>query len=80
MSKAPTLRPVTGTFSVPKNRREMIPASHAFDAAWTNALEKAVAQWGPTNDVKVEVQYRARIDIWNPGGIGWCSVTLVPGP
>jgi hypothetical protein len=76
---AGSLKPVTGTYTVPKNRLEKIAASHAFDAAWDNAIQKAVQQWGPTNEVKVDVQYRARIDIWNPGGVGWCAVTLIPG-
>jgi hypothetical protein len=84
MSRPPkpagSLRPITGTYTVPKNRRDTIAASHAFDAAWANALQTAKQKWGnEANGTKVEVQLRARIDIWNPGGIGWCSVTFIPG-
>ena len=75
-----SLKPITGTFTVPAARKEKIPASHAFDAAWDNALAKAAKDWGVAgNRTVVSVQYKARIDIWNPGGIGWCSVTLLPG-
>jgi len=73
-------KPVTGTYTVPKNLRAKAVPSHVFDLAWQNAIEKAVAQWGVAgNGTKVEVRYQARIDIWNPGGIGWCGVTLIPG-
>jgi hypothetical protein len=77
---AGSLRPITGTYTVPRAQRQKIAASVAFDFAWHNAVEKAADTWGPAADgTKVEVQYRARIDIWNPGGVGWCSVTLIPG-
>jgi hypothetical protein len=74
------LKPVTGTFNVPKDRRDTYPPSRAFDEAWRKALDKAAKQWGvAANGTQVDVHYRARIDVWNPGGVGWCSVTLAPG-
>jgi len=75
-----SLRPITGTYTVPKPQRQRIAASSAFDLAFHDAVHKAAEAWGvAANGTKVEVQYRARIDIWNPGGVGWCSVTLKPG-
>lgn len=74
-------KPVTGTFNVPRNRRDRIAASEAFDRAWENALTKAARAWAPDGGevrVDVDVSYRARVDVWNPGGIGVCSVTLTP--
>ena len=77
---AGSLKPITGTYTVPKAQREHIAASHAFDAAWHNAIQKAAQDWGASaNGTKVEVRYQARIDIWNPGGVGWCGVTIIPG-
>jgi hypothetical protein len=76
--KQQSRKPVTGTYTVPKNRREKISASDAFDAAWERALDSAQKQWGPTAQVRVDVSFRARIDVWNPGGIGMCSVVLTP--
>jgi LytS/YehU family sensor histidine kinase len=72
------LKPVTGTYTVPRALRQTAVPSHVFDIAFRNAVEKATQQWGPTNQVTVDIQYRARIDIWNPGGVGWCSVKLTP--
>jgi hypothetical protein len=75
-------KPVTGTFNVPKDRRESYPASHAFDEAWARALRRAAEQWrnedGSEAQVRVRVEYTARVDVWNPGGIGVCGVTLTP--
>jgi hypothetical protein len=73
-----SLKPVVGTYTVPKDRRAKISASAAFDVAWERALVKAADAWGPTAQVRVDVSYRARIDVWNPGGIGMCSVVLTP--
>jgi hypothetical protein len=77
-----TLRPVTGTYTVKKTGRDIgIRPSEAFDAAWQNALDRAARAWGEPGkpvQVKVRVEYGARIDITNPGGVGVCTVTLIP--
>lgn len=79
---AKKLPPVTGEYRVtPSARRRTIAASTAFNAAWRDALKKGAAAWGEKGkevNVQVGVRYDARIDVWNPGGIGICSVTLTP--
>jgi hypothetical protein len=76
------LPPVTGEYRVtPSPRRRTITASTAFNNAWRDALKKAAAEWGEKGrevHVDVDVRYTARIDVWNPGGIGVCGVTLTP--
>jgi hypothetical protein len=75
-------RPVTGTYTVKKSGRDThIRPSEAYDAAWKDALDKAAKKWGVAGtlvQVKVRVEYGARIDITNPGGVGVCTVTLIP--
>jgi hypothetical protein len=79
------LGPITGTF--PKERmsdeelRE-IPAHEGFDQAWRDAIAQAEKTWHTPGQDRVEqavtVEYSARIDIWNPGGIGQYSVKINP--
>ncbi len=79
------LGPITGTF--PKERmsdeelRE-IPAHEGFDQAWKDAIAQAEQAWhAPGQDrveIPVTIEYQARIDIWNPGGIGQYGVKITP--
>ena len=79
------LGPITGTFPPEGDDRDMkeIDPHEGFNQAWANALDQAAREWHkegePRVEIPVTVEYRARIDIWNPGGVGWCSVTLKPG-
>jgi hypothetical protein len=80
------LGPITGTF--PKERMEYedlqeIPPHEGFNQAWKDALDQAAKAWHKDGEPKVEipvrVEYLARIDIWNPGGIGQYGVKIIPG-
>ena len=78
--------PVTGTF--PKDSdggpdiRNLSP-HEGFNAAWKDALDQAAERWhnqgDPPIEVPVLVEFYARIDIYNPGGIGQYHVKLTPG-
>ena len=79
------LGPITGTW--PKERlgddelRE-IPAHEGFNQAWRDALEQAERAWHTKGadrvEIPVTVEFLARIDIWNPGGIGQYGVKITP--
>jgi hypothetical protein len=80
------LGPITGTF--PKDRMSDdqlrdIPAHVGFDEAWKDAIAQAEREWHRPGQGRVEipvtVEYHARIDIWNPGGIGQYGVKITPG-
>jgi hypothetical protein len=77
--------PITGTF--PKERLDdedllEIPAHEGFNAAWKDALEQAKKAWHkegtPRDEIPVTVEYTARVDLWNPGGIGQYNVKITP--
>lgn len=70
--------PVRGEHVVAQDERHTIAASEAFDRAWRHALEQAREQWGAPAEVDVDVHLHAQIHLWNPGGIGICTVTLAP--
>ncbi|MFN2627829.1 MAG: hypothetical protein ABR569_04230 [Gaiellaceae bacterium] len=72
------LKPVTGTYKPRAAERLEITPSAGFDRAFKVALEKAREQWGAPNEVAVNIHTQARIDIWNPGGVGMYMVTLSP--
>jgi hypothetical protein len=79
-----SLPPITGTYppeGISKDLRE-IPAHVGFDLAWNDAIELAKAAWHKEGDPRIEVpvtvEYNARIDIWNPGGIGQYQVKITP--
>jgi hypothetical protein len=79
------LDPITGKF--PKERmsdqelREL-PAHEGFDQAWKDAIAQAEKLWHDPGQDRVEIpvtiEYVARIDIWNPGGIGQYKVKITP--
>jgi hypothetical protein len=79
------LGPITGTF--PKDRLsddelQEIPSYVGFDQAWKDAIAQAERAWHKPGQDRVEitvtVEYFARIDIWNPGGIGQYGVKITP--
>ncbi len=79
------LGPITGTF--PKERLDdedlqEIPPHEGFNQAWKDALDQAAKAWHKVGEPKVEipvrVEYLARVDIYNPGGIGQYSVKITP--
>jgi len=78
------LGPITGTYPPEgEDRRVKEIAPHeGFDQAWRSALDQAAKQWHkegePRVEIPVTVEYRARIDIWNPGGIGQYHVIITP--
>jgi hypothetical protein len=71
-------KPVTGNYKPRSSERLEITPSAGFDRAFRVALAKAAQQWGSPNEVAVDVHMRARIDIWNPGGVGMYSIILDP--
>ena len=81
-----SLPPITGEFPRPddddRDVRDVAP-HEGFNFAWAHALEQAAEVWHekgtPKVEIDVTVEYRARIDIWNPGGIGHYSVIITPG-
>ena len=79
------LGPITGTFPPEGDDRDMkeIDPHEGFNQAWANALDQAAREWHkegePRVEIPVTVEYRARIDIWNPGGIGQYHVIINPG-
>ena len=79
------LDPITGTF--PKERMKdedllELPAHEGFDQAWKDAIAQAEKAWHspgqPRVEIPVTIEYEARIDIWNPGGIGQYNVKITP--
>jgi hypothetical protein len=78
--------PITGDFPTDhlsdEELRE-IPAHVGFDEAWRDAIKQAEKKWhkvgDPKDEIWVKVDYRARVDITNPGGIGHYQVIITPG-
>ena len=71
--------PITGTYKPPRMLRGKIPTSVGFNRAFSDALKRAANTWEKPNSVAVKVEYRAQIDVWNPGGVGAYIVVLTPG-
>jgi len=78
------LPPITGTFPKdgdPRDVRELSP-HEGFDQAWKDVLDQAAEAWHRKGEDPVEIPVRvelfARIDIWNPGGIGQYRVKVTP--
>jgi hypothetical protein len=70
---------ITGTYTPERDQLLEIKPHEGFDRAWQNALEKAAKEWAGKSHTSVRVRYRARIDVWNPGGIGEYQVIITPG-
>jgi len=61
-----------------QNNNEKQDAMGMLRQAFEKALADARSQWGTNVQQPVTVTIEARIDTWNPGGIGVCKVTLEP--
>lgn len=75
-------KPIVGTFT-PDTRNDILetPPHVGFDRAWEDALEQADKSWrrGGDESIDVTVELEARLDFWNPGGIGQYKVKIDPG-
>jgi len=76
--KAPT--PVTGEYEPPRDAAVHVPPSVGFDRAFDDALKRAARRWEKPQKVDVDVRLEARVDVWNPGGVGVYRVTFTPKP
>jgi hypothetical protein len=79
------LGPITGTFPkepMSDDQLRELSAHEGFDQAWKDAIAQAEKAWHTPGQDRVEIpvtiEYQARIDIWNPGGIGQYGVTIIP--
>jgi hypothetical protein len=77
------LPPVTGTYPEDSDREVAeIPPHAGFDLALANAVARAAETWHEkgTDPIKVwaKVDFYARVDIYNPGGIGQYGAKLTP--
>jgi hypothetical protein len=70
--------PITGTFKPPRMLRGTLPQSIGYNRAFANALKQAARTWEKPSSVTVDVEFRAQIDVWNPGGVGAYIVVLNP--
>ena len=75
--------PIVGEFS-PDTRNDILetPPHIGFDRAWEDALGKADKSWrrGEDESIEVTVELEARLDFWNPGGIGQYRVKISETP
>lgn len=69
--------PVVGTYRPPEGERQYFSATEGFDRAMRAALDKA-REWPKPAEFYVRVLFEARVDVWNPGGIGAYAVILDP--
>lgn len=70
--------PVVGTYKPPEGERQHFSATMGFDRAMKAALDEAACQWPKPAEFHVRVHFEARVDVWNPGGIGAYAVILDP--
>jgi hypothetical protein len=72
-------QPITGIFE-PESRTDVLetPIGVGFDKAWQDALDQAEGGWRRTDEetIEVRVELEARLDFWNPGGIGQYRVKI----
>jgi hypothetical protein len=79
-TQGPEVRePITGVFE-PRSQDELLatPPHAGFDKAWQDALDQAERQWRreEKESFEVTVEFEARLDFWNPGGIGQYRVKI----
>jgi hypothetical protein len=75
-------QPITGTYEPDsKNTVLEIPPHVGFDKAWDDAIEQAERHWRSEEEesIPITVELEARLDFWNPGGIGQYRVKITPG-
>jgi hypothetical protein len=75
-------QPITGIYE-PESKSTLLetPPHIGFDKAWRDALDQAEQQWRSEEEesIPVTVELEARLDFWNPGGIGQYKVKVTPG-
>ena len=75
--------PIVGTFT-PDSQNDILdtPPHVGFDRAWEDALDQADRNWRRDKEesIEVTVELEARLDFWNPGGIGQYRVKLSEAP
>jgi hypothetical protein len=76
-------QPITGEHE-PESKSALLetPPHVGFDKAWADAIDRAGRQWrsedDPEESIEVTVELQARLDFWNPGGIGQYKVKITP--
>jgi hypothetical protein len=77
-----TREPIVGVFEPGRNDILKTPAHAGFDRAWEHALEQVDEKWRRDTEemIEVTVELEARLDFWNPGGIGQYRVKVSEGP
>jgi len=81
------LPPITGTFPKEGDTQDVrgLQPHEGFNKAWDDVLDRAAKAWHKEGEDPVEIDVKvelfARIDIWNPGGIGQykIKVSQLPG-
>jgi hypothetical protein len=75
--------PIVGTYE-PGSRADILelPIHVGFDNAWRDAMDQADRMWrrGGEESIEVSVELEARIDFWNPGGIGQYRIKVTEQP
>ena len=65
--------PITGIFE-PDSRKALLdtPAHVGFDKALQDAIDQVDKYWRTKDEesFEVKIEFEARLDYWNPGGIG----------
>jgi hypothetical protein len=76
-----TREPIVGVFEPDRNDILKTPAHVGFDRAWEDALDKADKTWRRETEesIEVTVEMEARLDFWNPGGIGQYRIKVSEG-
>jgi hypothetical protein len=73
--------PITGIFE-PESSSAVLetPAHIGFEKALDDAVDQADRQWRTKDEESIEVtiELEARLDFWNPGGIGQYRAKITP--
>ena len=74
-------QPITGIFE-PESTNAVLetPPHVGFSKALGDAVDQADKQWRTKNEESIEVtiELEARLDFWNPGGIGQYRAKITP--
>ena len=74
--------PIVGVYEPERDSIMKTPAHVGFDRAWEDALRQVDETWRREAEetIEVTVELEARLDYWNPGGIGQYRVKVSEGP
>jgi hypothetical protein len=77
-----TREPIIGVFEPAQDDRLRTPPHTGFDKAWEDALDQVDRSWRreEKESIEVTVELEARLDFWNPGGIGQYRVKISEAP